>query len=85
MTEQLKIYDAVRTAMLRKVHRLAAMRDELDALGYLPFIQPHELYLLESEGFLLDFDSGLVTDTVEPQGVVVEGVVVTAAAPERAS
>lgn len=64
MNADLTIHEAVRAAMVRKLERLASMRDELDALQWLPFIQPHELYLLESEGFMLDFDTGRCVDTL---------------------
>ena len=69
MTEQLnidnglRIHDAVKQAMLRKVERLAKMRDELDELQWLSFISPSDLMLLEDHGFLLDFDTGLCVDT----------------------
>lgn len=60
---ELRIHDAVAQAMLRKVLRLAQMRDELSEMNWLSFITPSELLLLEDNGFLLDFDSGLCVDT----------------------
>lgn len=69
MTEQLntddglRIHDAVKQAMLRKVGRLAKLHEELAEMQWLPFITPSELLLLEDHGFLLDFDSGLCVDT----------------------
>ena len=59
----LRIYEAVGLAMVRKAARLAQMHGELAELQWLPFIQPHELLLLEDHGFLLDFETGLCIDT----------------------
>ena len=62
-TNELRIHDAVAQAMLRKVTRLAQIHDELAEMNWLHFITPTELLLLEDNGFLLDFDSGLCLDT----------------------
>ena len=69
----LRIYEAVGLAMVRKAARLAQMHGELAELEWLPFIQPHELLLLEDHGFLLDFETGLCLDTWPAQGTADDG------------
>lgn len=61
--EPLRIHDACRLAVMRKCGRMARMHSEIDELNYTGFITPAELWLLESTGFVLDFDTGLVQDT----------------------
>lgn len=64
MQTQLTITEAVGLAYVRKMQRLAAIRDELDELNWSGFICPRDLMLLEDHGYMLDFDTGLVIDTV---------------------
>lgn len=59
----LRIHDALRAAIMRKIFRLGDMREELDRAGWTHLVTASELYLLESEGFIVDFDSGLCVDT----------------------
>ncbi len=62
MQDQLNIHDAVQAALLRKIHKLHKMNCELAEMEF-SGITAQELWLLESTGFVLDFDTGLVTDS----------------------
>ena len=66
-TEGMRIPDALKAAIMRKISRLAGIHDELQAHGWAHFVTPSELYLLEAEGFIVDFDTGLCIDTQEVQ------------------
>lgn len=61
--EGLRVPDALKAAIMRKISRLAGMRDELDKAGWTHIVTSSELYLLEAEGFVVDFDTGLCVDT----------------------
>lgn len=62
--EGIRIPDALKLAIMRKIQRLAAMNDEPQAHNWAHFVRPSELYLLEAEGFMVDFDTGLAVDTL---------------------
>lgn len=62
-THALRVPDALKLAIMRKIHRLAGMHDELTQHGWAHMVTTSELYLLEAEGFIVDFDTGLVIDT----------------------
>ena len=62
--QALRVPDALKVAIMRKVSRLAGMHDELQAHNWAHFVTPSELYLLEAEGFMVDFDTGLAVDTL---------------------
>ena len=64
MQADLSVREALGLAMVRRVTRLAAIRDELAAMGWESFISSHDLALLEDAGLLLDFDTGRVIDTL---------------------
>ena len=64
MNADLSVREALGLAMVRRVTRLAAIRDELAAMGWESFISSHDLALLEDAGLLLDFDTGRVIDTL---------------------
>lgn len=64
MQADLSVREALGVAMVRRVTRLAAIRDELAAMGWESFISSHDLALLEDAGLLLDFDTGRVIDTL---------------------
>ena len=66
-TEGMRIPDALKAAIMRKIHRLAGMNEELTRHNWAHFVTPSELYLLEAEGFIVDFDTGLCIDTTEVQ------------------
>lgn len=66
-TEGMRIPDALKAAIMRKIHRLAGMNEELTRHNWGHFVTPSELYLLEAEGFIVDFDTGLCIDTTEVQ------------------
>ena len=74
MQTDLNVTEALGLAMLRRVTRLAAIRDELAAMGWESFITAQDLALLEDHGFMLDFDTGRVIDT----SAVVDAEAVTA-------
>ena len=63
MQADLSVKEALGVAMLRKVQRLAGIRDELVEMGWESFITAHDLLLLEDAGMMLDFETGRVTDT----------------------
>lgn len=63
MQADLSVREALGLAMVRRVTRLAAIRDELVELGWESFIAAKDLALLEDHGFMLDFETGRVTDT----------------------
>ena len=63
MNGDLSVREALGLAMVRRVTRLAAIRDELVELGWESFIAAKDLALLEDHGFMLDFETGRVTDT----------------------
>ena len=62
--QALRVPDALKVAIMRKISRLAGMNDELTRHGWAHFVTPSELYLLEAEGFMVDFDTGLAVDTL---------------------
>lgn len=66
MQSGLTIHDALKAAILRKIDRLHRMQCDIADLNYQGFITPTELWLLESTGFMLDFDTGICTDTWQP-------------------
>lgn len=63
MQTDFSVQDALGLAMLRRVTRLAQIRDELAAMGWESFITAQDLALLEDHGFVLDFDTARVIDT----------------------
>ena len=64
MQADLSVREALGLAMLRKVQRLAAIHDELDEIGAACCITASDLYLLESQGFIVDFDTFRAIDTL---------------------
>lgn len=64
MQADLSVKEALGVAMLRKVQRLAGIRDELVEMGWESFITAHDLLLLEDAGMMLDFETGRVVDTL---------------------
>lgn len=70
-TQALRVPDALKMAIMRKISRLAGIHDELQAHGWTHIITTSELYLLEAEGFMVDFDTGLVVDTLAATGATV--------------
>ena len=66
--QALRVPDALKVAIMRKISRLAGMNDELTRHGWAHFVTPSELYLLEAEGFMVDFDTGLAVDTLAEVG-----------------
>ena len=64
MQADLSVREALGVAMVRRVTRLAAIRDELAELGWESFISAQDLALLEDAGMMLDFETGRVVDTL---------------------
>ena len=64
MLADLSVTEAVGKAYVRRIHRIAAIDAELDELGWRGLIAAQDLLLLEDNGFMLDFDSGRVVDTL---------------------
>ena len=77
MQADLSVREALGLAMVRRVTRLAAIRDELADLGWESFIAPKDLALLEDHGFLLDFETGRVVDTLAAVDATVNSSVAT--------
>ena len=77
MQGDLSVREALGLAMVRRVTRLAAIRDELADLGWESFIAPKDLALLEDHGFLLDFETGRVVDTLAAVDATVNSSVAT--------
>lgn len=63
--EALRIPDALQLAMMRKIARLGALREAIERAGWSHIVTLSELYLLEAEGFTVDFDSGMITPPAE--------------------
>ena len=72
MQTDLSVTEALGLAMLRRVERLAQIRDELAEMGWESFITSQDLALLEDHGFLLDFETGHVVDTLAGADATVE-------------
>lgn len=62
-TTDLNVTAACGVAMLRKVQRLSAIRSELAEVGWDGLITASDLFLLETMGFMLNFDDGSIIDT----------------------
>lgn len=62
MNGQISIKDALQLARRRQEARIAQMKDELRDLGFEGVVDAGDLWNLEANGFLVDFDSGLVED-----------------------
>ena len=77
MNADLSVREALGLAMVRRVTRLAAIRDELAELGWESFIAPKDLALLEDHGFMLDFETGRVVDTLAAVDATVNSSVAT--------
>ena len=64
MNADMNVKQALGVAMVRRVQRLAGIRDELVEMGWESFISAHDLALLEDAGMMLNFETGRVIDTL---------------------
>lgn len=62
MNGQISIKTALQLARRRQEARIAQMKGELQELGFDGILDVVDLWLLEANGFVVDFDSGLAED-----------------------